>query len=468
MKNRVKHLYITRLLHMIKWLDMFVIMFAGMLAYIIRFNTSQLSLTYAVIVLSAGFIVIPIHDFVGIYTNFRESKIRKSNLSLIIAQIILMLVLMLVTFAFKMSSHISRLWFIYWYCINVSILIFLRVLMVKTFAFLKSDKRSLRRVMIVGEQEFVELIIKRIQTVPWANYQIVGLICPNTVNHVESLYSIPVFQKPANLSDFLAEYKLHEVWLAFSFEKEVLIKEYIEDLSLSAITLRYFPNMQSLDLLRHSVSNLLGFPVITIKATPMIGFSRIIKRIEDISLSVLLLVLSLPLMILVAVLIKLTTPGPVFYRQRRHGADGIPFEIIKFRTMYEHTEEVGVLTQASADDPRITPLGHWLRRVSLDELPQIFNVFTGKMSVVGPRPHAVEHNEAYKNKVTQYMQRHQVKPGITGWAQINGLRGRTHTLDKMEKRIEFDLFYIENWSIIFDIKILCLTLFKGFIGKNAY
>ncbi len=166
--------------------------------------------------------------------------------------------------------------------------------------------------------------------------------------------------------------------------------------------------------------------------------------------------------------VKFSSPGPVLFRQKRQGWDGRHFTVYKFRSMVVHREGSGQLTQASKGDARVTPLGAFLRRTSLDELPQFFNVLQGTMSIVGPRPHAIEHNEQYKDLVDDYMLRHKVKPGITGWAQINGWRGETDTIEKMRKRVEYDLYYIENWSLWFDLRIILLTVFKGFIDRNAY
>jgi len=185
-------------------------------------------------------------------------------------------------------------------------------------------------------------------------------------------------------------------------------------------------------------------------------------------LALLILLLISPLMLLIALGVKLTSPGPVLFKQKRLGWDGQPFKVYKFRSMVVHREEGGLLTQASMGDVRVTPFGAFLRRTSLDELPQFFNVLRGTMSIVGPRPHAIEHNEQYKELVDDYMRRHKVKPGITGWAQINGWRGETDTLEKMRKRVEYDLYYIENWSLWFDLRIILLTVFKGFVNKNAY
>jgi putative colanic acid biosynthesis UDP-glucose lipid carrier transferase len=174
-----------------------------------------------------------------------------------------------------------------------------------------------------------------------------------------------------------------------------------------------------------------------------------------------------PLFITIAIAIKLSSPGPVFFTQPRLGLNGRRFDVLKFRSMKLHLEH-GKITQATKDDPRITPVGRFLRRTSLDELPQFFNVLLGDMSVVGPRPHALVHNDLYKNKLSRYMQRHRVKPGITGWAQINGYRGETDTDEKMARRIQFDLYYIQHWSFWMDLKIIVWTAFKGWTNKNAY
>ena len=182
----------------------------------------------------------------------------------------------------------------------------------------------------------------------------------------------------------------------------------------------------------------------------------------------LILLLISPVLLVVAIGVKLSSPGPVFFRQQRNGWGGKPIHVLKYRSMVVHQEAVGTVTQASKQDARITAFGAFLRRTSLDELPQFWNVMTGEMSIVGPRPHAVAHNDQYKVLVDDYMLRHRVKPGITGWAQINGYRGETDTLDKMQKRVEYDLYYIEHWSVWLDLKIIALTVFKGFVNKNAY
>ncbi|MBA1884175.1 exopolysaccharide biosynthesis polyprenyl glycosylphosphotransferase, partial [Escherichia coli] len=210
-----------------------------------------------------------------------------------------------------------------------------------------------------------------------------------------------------------------------------------------------------------------GVPVVPLFDTPMNGINMVFKRIEDLLIASLILILISPILILIALSVKLTSKGPVIFRQIRYGMDGKPIKVYKFRSMnvMENDENV---KQATKNDTRVTKVGAFLRKTSLDELPQFFNVITGQMSIVGPRPHAVAHNELYRDLIEGYMLRHKVKPGITGWAQINGWRGETDTLDKMKMRVEYDLAYIREWSIWLDIKIIFLTVFKGFVNKSAY
>jgi putative colanic acid biosynthesis UDP-glucose lipid carrier transferase len=201
--------------------------------------------------------------------------------------------------------------------------------------------------------------------------------------------------------------------------------------------------------------------------SPFKGLRRTLKRIEDIILGTIFLLICAVPMLFIAAAIKITSPGPVFFRQRRHGENGREFGVLKFRSMTV-MENGGAVVQATKNDSRITPVGAFIRRTSLDELPQFINVIMGDMSIVGPRPHAIAHNELYRQKILEYMRRHKVKPGITGWAQVNGLRGETDTPEKMARRVQFDLYYIDNWSLLFYIKILMLTPFLGFVNKNAY
>ena len=231
---------------------------------------------------------------------------------------------------------------------------------------------------------------------------------------------------------------------------------------------RFIPEFGEIHLLNHQISEVAGHFAIDLSVTPMVETARFVKRVEDIVLGSLFLLLSLPACVAIAVILKFQSPGPILFKQYRMGANGKHFKVYKFRSMEVHQEENGQVTQACRGDPRVTKFGALLRRTSLDELPQFYNVLQGRMSIVGPRPHALAHNEQYKELVESYMKRHKVKPGITGWAQVNGFRGETDTLDKMEKRVEHDLWYINNWSLWLDLRIIGLTVIKGLVNPNAY
>jgi putative colanic acid biosynthesis UDP-glucose lipid carrier transferase len=227
------------------------------------------------------------------------------------------------------------------------------------------------------------------------------------------------------------------------------------------------PDVFTFNILQARTEEVNGVPVVPLFETPISGMNMVLKRLEDIILSISILVFISPVLVCISAVVKLTSPGPVIFRQLRYGIGGKPINVWKFRSM-KVMENGGEVVQATKEDSRVTPVGKFLRRTSLDELPQFINVLMGEMSIVGPRPHAVSHNEQYRKLIDGYMLRHKVKPGITGWAQINGWRGETDELEKMQKRVEYDLEYIRNWSVWFDIKIVFLTIFKGFVSKTAY
>ncbi|HGY7527318.1 TPA: undecaprenyl-phosphate glucose phosphotransferase, partial [Escherichia coli] len=235
------------------------------------------------------------------------------------------------------------------------------------------------------------------------------------------------------------------------------MKELIKALTDTTCSVILIPDVFTFNILQSRTEEVNGIPVVPIFETPLNGINMVLKRLEDIILSVVILTLISPILIIISLCVKLTSPGPIIFKQTRYGMDGKPIKVWKFRTMV--VMENDNVTQATKNDVRVTKVGRFLRRTSLDELPQFFNVLFGGMSIVGPRPHAVIHNEQYRSLIEGYMLRHKVKPGITGWAQINGWRGETDTLEKMEKRVEYDLEYIREWSIWLDIRIIFLTIF---------
>ena len=233
------------------------------------------------------------------------------------------------------------------------------------------------------------------------------------------------------------------------------------------LDVRLSPDLPGLELDGHGMTQIAGVPLLRVFDRPLTGWSRVAKGVEDRVLAALVLLLAAPVLLAVALLVRFSSPGPVLFRQRRYGFDNRAIEVFKFRTMYAGDQD-GASEATRRGDPRVTPLGRILRRTSLDELPQFFNVLLGQMSIVGPRPHAVAHNERFASLIDGYLSRHRVKPGITGWAQIHGLRGEAETLARMQERVRYDLHYIENWSLLLDLRIILRTLLVGFSHPNAY
>jgi putative colanic acid biosynthesis UDP-glucose lipid carrier transferase len=260
---------------------------------------------------------------------------------------------------------------------------------------------------------------------------------------------------------------ISRLYIALPLQADKRIQEIVQQLGDTTLNVYLVPDFLLMNMMHGRLSSVGDIDTISVFESPHYGIQNYLKRTFDILFSFCALVLLSPLMLLISLAVKLTSKGPVFFVQDRYGLDGKKIGVFKFRTM-KVQENSDTVVQASRNDPRVTTLGAVLRRTSLDELPQFFNVLLGQMSVVGPRPHAVAHNEQYRSQVLFYMLRHKVKPGITGWAQINGWRGETDTLDKMEKRVEYDLYYIRNWSLWFDIKIIFKTVFKGFSGQHVY
>ncbi len=263
------------------------------------------------------------------------------------------------------------------------------------------------------------------------------------------------------------EGKIDTVYITLPLRAEERIRHIIQNLADTTATVHVIADVLLSDLMQSRMSSVGEMPVIDVFDHPFHGVNGTLKRIEDVVVGALILLLISVPMAVIAAAIKLTSKGPVLFRQRRYGLNGEEIMVLKFRTMTV-AEDGAKVTQATKHDSRITKLGAFLRRTSLDELPQFINVLTGEMSIVGPRPHAVAHNEQYRRLISGYMLRHKVKPGITGWAQVNGWRGETDTLEKMEKRIEHDLAYIRNWALVFDLRIIFLTVFGKAVRKNAY
>jgi putative colanic acid biosynthesis UDP-glucose lipid carrier transferase len=307
--------------------------------------------------------------------------------------------------------------------------------------------------LICDRADAATSVLNLLEAAPWTGMRVESVLSPAEFVQANVSGNIPATD---------------EVWLCLQLSDQDNIKSALHMLRHSTANIRLLPDWFSMRLINHGISEVAGMPMLDLSASPITGSTALFKAIEDrVGAAIILSIIGLP-MLLIALAVKLTSPGPVFYKQMRHGWNGEPIMVYKFRSMVVHQEADSKVTQATKGDSRITPLGALLRRTSLDELPQFINVLQGRMSTVGPRPHAVQHTEHYKELVPGYMLRHKVKPGITGWAQINGFRGETDTLYKMQTRVEYDLYYIENLSIGFDLKIIFITIFRGWMNRNAY
>ena len=434
--------------------DAFLLLIAGVLAHYCQFGNLHLTFFYQVAFLLSFLLVFPVFSTLHIYNSLRGRSLIAHLIRVSVAVVVLMLILAAVTFITKTGVIYSRSWYLMWVLLTIGLLTIFRIALYSILRLMRKKGWNQRQILIIGSNNMIKELSVRIKSSLWTGFSITKTLNEKTL--------------PDDLDVYIEKQRISEVWIALPISAEKTVKDIMHALRYCVVSVRYFPDTFGIELLNNPTTDILGLPAVNLISSPMIGINRIIKVIEDMILSFLILVMISPLMLIIAVLIKLTSKGPALYKQMRHGWDGKPILIYKFRSMVEHAEKNGLVTQAKKEDPRITKIGKFLRKTSLDELPQFINVLQGKMSIVGPRPHAIEHNEFYKELIPAYMQRHHVKPGISGWAQINGWRGETDTLEKMQKRIEYDLYYIEHWSLWFDLRIIFLTVFKGFVNKNAY
>lgn len=454
--------------------DLASVLIGGILAYIIRFDEFQNGFSipdnYRLVLILGTLLGAIIFPFFGMYRSWRGRSWLQQLQILSFAWFAVVVALIVIGVAFKANLEYSRQWFFLWAALSLVLILFFRVLLGQALRILRMRGGNQKRIVIIGAGKLGRSVARKIQEASWT-----GLSVAYFLDDAESLLNtlidgISVRGNVQQVIELISENSPHidEVWIALPLRAESRVKDVLHSLRHSTITIRFIPDIFSFRLLNHSVTEIAGIPILDLNATPMVGVNRLVKAVEDRILGLLILTLISPLLAIIAAGVKISSPGPIIFKQKRHGWDGKTINVYKFRTMYMHHEHDGKITQACKNDQRITKFGAFLRQTSLDELPQFFNVLQGKMSIVGPRPHAIAHNEEYKDQIDAYMQRHKVKPGITGWAQINGCRGETDTLEKMKKRVEYDHYYIENWSLWFDLKIIVLTMSRGFIHQNAY
>jgi len=465
-KNSIGFDFYTNLL--VRGADFVFVLVGGVLAFGLRFGHFSIPIQYHAVILLGSMLVFLACSSSGAYVSWRGKSRAGLYGRLVLAWCIGFSALFGLLVFTKQGELFSRQWLGYWIVLTLAIALLFRIAVYSVLGFARAKGWNHKRVLIVGNAPASRRVIDQLMSNDWVGLDVVGILPYTGGCSLEGHAGVPCISESNKLEPYVKENNIQELWICLPLAEGARIQRLLYDLRHSTVDIRYAPDMSDFRLLNHQVSEIAGLYTLDLSCSPLSGFNRVLKKAEDFLLAMVIIVFIAPLLLIISVAVKLTSRGPVLFKQLRHGIDGKPIKVYKFRTMKVHKEVGGGVTQAYKNDPRVTRLGHFLRRTSLDELPQFYNVLQGRMSVVGPRPHAMAHNEQYKDVIESYMKRHKVKPGITGWAQVNGLRGETDTVDKMKKRVEYDLFYIENWSLALDLKIVFLTLLNGFVHKNAY
>lgn len=456
-----------RLEYLVRAGDVLIVYAAGSLAAMLCFfkTVGDLSPVHGAVLYFCCVLAAAVFPRFDLYSSWRGRSLLLMAGQAALALVVVLAIGVLFGFLIRQLGELSRLWMVVWYLLSVTALVLSRTLLYSALSGLRESGMNNKRVVIVGYGSTGRELHRRALEQQWTGYQVVATY--DTEGGVPLDARIDALSCFDDIPQAVARHQAHEVWITLPLAESPKLQQLQYLLGNALVDVRWVPDVAAISILSHRTVEFLGMPVVELNHAASTGMLGVAKDLFDRVFAAAVLLLLSPLFIAIAIAIKVTSPGPVFFSQPRLGLNGRRFNVLKFRSMKVHHEH-GKVTQATKNDPRITPLGAFLRRTSLDELPQFFNVLTGDMSVVGPRPHALVHNDLYKDKLAMYMQRHRVKPGITGWAQINGYRGETDTDEKMARRIQFDLYYIQHWSFWMDLKIIVWTAFKGWTNKNAY
>ncbi|HAO93804.1 MAG: undecaprenyl-phosphate glucose phosphotransferase [Deltaproteobacteria bacterium GWC2_56_8] len=379
------------------------------------------------------------------------------------ACVISALILISITFFFR-HYEFSRLVFLFFVAINIISLSLARWTFREVLRYLRRKGHNIRFAVIIGTGEPAVAVVKSLERHPEVGIKLLGVVGTTEESVGTKVAGATVLDTYKNLRSLMINRRIDQIFIALTWDEHAKVVEVLSLIGDEAVDIKVIPDLFEFMTLRGGVEEFDGMPILNLQNSPLYGWNMILKRSADVLFASAALVVVSPLMLALSLLIKLTSPGPVLFRQERMGIGGDTFQILKFRSMRADAEDATGAVWASKDDPRRTRLGTLLRSTSLDELPQLFNVLRGDMSLVGPRPERPVFIREFRKNIPNYMLRHKMKAGITGWAQVNGWRGNTD----LGKRIEHDLYYIENWSLVFDIKILFLTLWKGLVNRNAY
>ncbi len=453
--------------------DAVVIALSYSLGWLIKFATPLADTEPGVTALSvktyfsALYFIVPgyvlLYYFFNMYTPKRATRRKYEIAGIIKANTVGTMLFMVVLYAFKIE-HFSRFLVGLFYVINIILATFSKTMIRNALQYFRKKGYNLKYVLLVGYSRAAEEYITRINANPQWGYVVRGILDDRVPSG--TLYKgVKVLGRIENLLYILPENKLDEIAVTLALEDYNRLERIVDLCEKSGVHTKFIPDYNSMIPSRPYTEDLMGLPVINIRYVPLTNtLNWIMKRAVDVVGALCGLIIASPIMLLAAIFVKASSPGPVIFKQERVGLHNKPFYMYKFRTMEMQKPSQEKKAWTVKDDPRVTRVGKILRKTSLDELPQLFNILAGEMSLVGPRPERPLFVEKFKEEVPRYMIKHQVRPGLTGWAQINGYRGDT----SIRKRIEYDIFYIENWTMGLDFKIMFLTIFKGFINKNAY
>ena len=448
--------------------DAIGVVIAGVLAYLIRAGDVVMDENYLV---ALGLCMVMTVNAMGLADLYSLRTLRSPAAQvgrIITAWTFVMLALLAFGFFAKSSHEFSRIWFLLWAAMGLTFLFFNRFAGSLIVTRLNRKGRLRARVAIVGAGGIGQRLAEHLSGHGAKSSTVVGVWDDRHTRVPPAISGFRVRGTVDDLITYARTNEIDDIIIALPWQASARIRQVARQLYVVPANVRICPDLVGFGIPLRGFSSMEGVPLLNIYERPLSGWALVTKALEDRALAALLLVLFAPLMLLIALAIKLESRGPVLFRQHRYGFNNKPFNVYKFRSMRVEAGADRSAPQATRGDPRITKVGAFLRKTSLDELPQLWNVLTGSMSIVGPRPHAVAHNEKYARMIDEYMCRHRVKPGITGWAQINGWRGETETPEKMSMRVQYDLYYIENWSLLFDLRILFMTAFVGFTSRNAY
>jgi putative colanic acid biosynthesis UDP-glucose lipid carrier transferase len=378
---------------------------------------------------------------------------------------IIVAVLLLLNYAANFSRHYSEQVIVTWLIVT-PIALLVSHIAVRVIADTMRKKGGQRSAVVVGANETSLKLVKRVAEFPYLLIDIRGYFDGRNDERVPTGLGARL-GGIADVASYARKHNIEMIFISLPMSAQPRIREIIDDLHDTTASVYFLPDVYVYDLMQARFNSVGGIPVVAACESPFSGVDSVVKYVSDFVLALLILVLISPIMLGIALAVVLTSPGPAIFRQRRYGLNGEEITVYKFRSMTVREDGSNVV-QAQKDDPRVTKIGAFLRRTSLDELPQFVNVLQGRMSIVGPRPHAVAHNELYRKLIKGYMLRHKVRPGITGWAQVNGMRGETEVLEKMQGRIDHDLYYLQNWSIWFDLWIILRTVGVVLRRDNAY